>query len=256
MLACAASLAAVMAHGLEGFLFKGIGWRDIFFLLLPFALAIFIPCLYIGDALIATYDSDALQDQPPAEFKAQSSGLLNPGQTAIWKDLLFWCFNGVGSGRWSAWRPWKPTDVAIRFAVAAIKTPINSSLLQTMDAFARHMDGNDRLDKMPTPWARLKMKLETKAFDCMWWRNRHGSDPWDSGYVLFGATTPSKLSQFTPRRATLLIAVGLPEALLKIYIAALHEQQKRYRHPVRLLVLSDEFTTERLAVPVTIIQMH
>ena len=106
------------------------------------------------------------------------------------------------------------------------------------EAFSRHLDGDQRLQALPTGWPRLRLRLAVKLAESLPARRRQRSDPWDCGYLVDSATALQALRHFQPRRATLMVADELPDAALAECTAALTPRQGSFRQPVRLLVIT------------------
>ncbi|NUU36898.1 hypothetical protein [Pseudomonas sp. C2B4] len=201
-----------------------------------FVLALY-PAKRAGPALIASYDDETLRAAPGANFGMRWAGPLGDHQKATWSWLQQWCFGGAGSGR-SPWlQPWVMPNVDQPFSIAMLVGANGTGKSHLAEAFSRHLDGNDRLCALPGEWARLRLRLRTRLQSWVWWRTRKQSDPWDCGYIVEDSAPRTRLSQFLPRRATLLIADQLLPASLEDCIERLNAQRAEFRHPVRLLVI-------------------
>lgn len=174
--------------------------------------------------LLARYDAAALR---APEFAAQSSpwmGLNSAAEQATFDALRRWCL----------------ADSALRLAVAVLdnEAPETASRLALQLALER--DGSWQLSNCHSAFARLQLRAITKLRDALttWrWRTRQDADPWDSGHLRHDPEGLRALNRFRPRRATLIVADGVPRAGLQAAWAALQAQHADYAHPVRLLVV-------------------
>jgi len=188
-------------------------------------------------ALRARYDGDAMRPAPPIPFARPWTGPSGERQQQAWQELERWCMAGAGSGRVPFWRPWAAPDVPQRFAVGLLVGASGTGKSHLAEALSRQLDGDDRLQALPSPGARLRWRLQLKWQDCQWWRARRPEDPWDCGYLVEGAAMQQRLAAFRPRRRTLMVADALAPPVLQASIRTLREQQRGYAHPVRLLVI-------------------
>jgi hypothetical protein len=73
--------------------------------------------------------------------------------------------------------------------------------------------------------------------EALWWRARQANDPWDCGFLNTDAAAVAQVQEFFPRRATLIVAQGVPHSLLRGSLAVLQQRQSMFRQPVRVLVM-------------------
>lgn len=182
--------------------------------------------------LLARYDTAALRVQPPV-----APGPLPEAAARgrVWPALWDWCFEGTAPGSRPFWRPWAPPRMAQRFAVAVLGCAASGPALA--EALSRQLDGSDQLLACSGAAARTGLRLRVKAQDLMWWRARQRRDAWDSGYLVDEPAALTALQAFRPRRASLLVAVGLSAEAVQQRIAVLAARQAGFAHPVRLLVV-------------------
>jgi hypothetical protein len=176
--------------------------------------------------LIARFDREALHVTPPAGYRP---GTLRAEQMAAWQWLEAWCFEGAGDGRSPPPQP---------FGVAVLAGPPGAGRSHLAEAYSRHLDGDLRLQALPAGWPRLRLRLAVKLAESLPGRRRQPGDPWDCGYLGSSAAALQALRRFQPRRATLMVADELPEAVLADCIAALAPRQAGFGQPVRLLVIA------------------
>ncbi|MDO9599142.1 MAG: hypothetical protein Q7J47_15605 [Azoarcus sp.] len=219
-----------------------------------FALGL-IPARRVGPALIARYDGDVMRVEAPTSTAAIRPENIEPRATdpattdlqtlapgdshsqADWHRLQAWCFAGAGSGRSPLWQPWVAPQVEQRFTVGSFAGGMAAHDTGLIERFSRYLDGSTQLDTAGGGLARLLLRLRVKRNDCMWWRERQATDPWDCGYLAPQPATLQHLRHFRPRRATLLLAHELPATDLAACIATLNANCHDFHHPVRLLVL-------------------
>jgi len=201
--------------------------------------------------LIARYDRAALRVEASAGLSGHRAGPLRPHQEAAWNWLQAWCFEGAGDGRSPPWRPRALPQVPQRWSVAWLAGPKGSGRSHLAEAFSRQLDGDDRLQALASGAARLRLRIGVKLADACWWRARRPDDPWDCGYLVDEPAARQALQNFLPRRATLMVADGLPEEALRACVAALAPRQARFRQPVRLLVIATEMPAALARGPTT-----
>jgi hypothetical protein len=235
-LAFALALLCVGFAQFAGLSFNGLG-RDLWVLTLWLFGLCLAPASHVGPALIARYDNDVLRVGPVDVLAVNAAGLWQANQQAAWDQLQHWCFDGAGDGRAPLWQPWAMPRVEQRFSIAVLTGANGVSTSQRVEAFSREIDGSNQLQRAGGAVGRLALRLRVKANDCLWWRARQPTDPWDSGYLIDDAAACKRLRQFLPRRATLMVADTLPSALLRECIAALRARSNDFRHPVRLLIV-------------------
>lgn len=163
----------------------------------------------VTEALVARFDREALRVVPRAD-----GGALDAAAVAA---LQAWCLAGTAP-----------------FAVAVLA---GADASRVAAAFALRLDGTDRLEALPTRAARWRLRLAVKWADAQWWRHRQPDDPWDCGLLVDDPAVRERLPHFRPRRATLMLADGLPPAGALDYAQRLQAQKAAFRHPVRLQVI-------------------
>ena len=163
----------------------------------------------VAEALVARFDGEALRVVPRADGGSGAGGDAG--------SLQAWCRADAGP-----------------FAVAVLA---GADASRVAAAFALRLDGSDRLEALPTRAARWRLRLAVKWADAQWWRRRQPDDPWDCGLLVDAPSVRERLPHFRPRRATLMLADGLPPAVVHDYAQRLQAQQATFRHPVRLLVI-------------------
>ncbi len=183
----------------------------------------------------ARYDGLALR--PPDEARAGPPPDDEPARR-LQAQLRLWCFEGAGSGARPGWRPGARTAVPLRFAVARLEADDPAWSARVANSLCLDLDGTRQLQACAGGTARLRLRLAVKLRDAQWWRSRQPLDPWDSGFVHAGAAGRAHLAGgFLPRRATLVVAAGLPEDALLACVGGLNARQCAFDQPVRLLVL-------------------
>lgn len=207
------------------------------------------PAMRIGPALIARYDQQALRVALQAGGGIHRAAPLGEPLAAAWDDLQRWCFAGAGPGTAPWWHPTALPQIGQRFSVAVLAGADHSHFIE---AFSRHLDGADRLAAAGSSLGRWQLRLSTKLHDCLWWRERQPTDAWDCGYLVDDAQVRQSLAHFQPRRATLLVAQGLPVDALRACIAVLEPRRADFRQPVRLLIVGN--TAHDVLGPITTIQ--
>ena len=189
-------------------------------------------------ALLARFDTRVQRAPEPAAFERVQALLQNPAAGA----LLDWCFAGAGSGAAPLWQPGQRPAVGQRLALAVLTGPGPAAGPAALaQALALHLDGSQQLHAAGGRWAGVFLRLRVKLQNSCWWRQRRARDPWDAGYLLNladSATQLAHLARFVPRRASLLLAEGLPLAHTLACAQALAAQQAAYDHPVRLLIVA------------------
>ena len=184
-------------------------------------------------SLMARFDGAVMRVEPPRAVGPVAVP-LGAAQQATWARLLAWCFAGAGDGRSPFWQPGARPRVEQRFTVATLAEGPDAERAPLVEAFSRHLDGSDQLAAAGGRLAGLLLRLRVKCNDALWWRGRRPADPWDGGYLI-GA--PQALQRFRPRRATLMVADGLGDAVLREALHTLQTNSADFHHPVRLLVV-------------------
>ncbi len=240
-----ALLCVGLAHftGLSVAPASGFG-RDLWVLTLLLFVPSLVPASHVGAVLIARYDSDVLQVAQPDAIDLHATRPRQANQQVVWDQLQRWCFDGAGNGRAPLWCPWATPRVEQRFSIAVLTGLNSGAKSHLVEAFARDIDGTTQLQCAGGAGGRLALRLRVKVIDCLWWRARKPTDPWDSGYLIDDAVAPQRLRQYEPRRATLMVANTLPAALLHECITALNARRADFRHPVRLLIVDTALPNE------------
>jgi hypothetical protein len=95
-----------------------------------------------------------------------------------------------------------------------------------LNALMRELDGDRALQALPSPVARLRLRLGLKVREAI--GRRRATDPWDAGWL----RDLDALLRFEPRRPTLIVASGAQAAARELIAA----RQPLWRQPVRLLI--------------------
>ncbi|MGE0098221.1 MAG: hypothetical protein AB7S86_07710 [Hydrogenophaga sp.] len=185
----------------------------------------------------ARFDGKVLRVAPPAPI-ASAASPPGPAQAA-WQRLHAWCFDGAGDGRSPLWRPWAAPRMEQRFSTASLVLEPVEDRERLVQHFLHHLDGSDQLAAVGGTLARVLLRLRVKRDDCLWWRARRPTDPWDCGYLVGGDDGLHALLRFQPRRATLMVADGLEPATVRAAMRVLQDRSAMFRHPVRLLVVGN-----------------
>ena len=201
-----------------------------------------IPGLALLGIWLARYDRAALRVDPPVPIDPACDAAYY-AQSPLWARLQAWCLAGAGSGRWSFWRPAQLPDVPQRFSVALLDSANAAQKYHLAHAFSQYMDGTEQLLALSGRVARWRLKLAVKAHDCMAWRARQPTDPWDSGYLSADPQALQALVHFLPRRASLLVCVDMVPDALQRCIQILRARSSQFRHPVRLLLVGGDVST-------------
>lgn len=211
--------------------------RDLFAFGLAFFPLMLVPARQLGPTLIARYDDEVLRPPPTGAFVSRWAGPKGDAQVDAWQRLHAWCYAGAGTGRSPFWRPWVTPDVTQRFAVAVLTGDKDVGKSALTEALSRELDGSLKLEACMNRFRALALRLRVKRDDCLWWRTRQNSDPWDSGYLVDGPAARARLAVFAPRRATLIVADEVPSQSLILAIDVLNARRSEFRHPVRLLII-------------------
>lgn len=182
--------------------------------------------------LMARFDGAVLRVAPPTPVTSVATAQDQAG-TEAWARLHAWCFEGAGDGRSPLWQPWAVPTVERRLSVLAFAFEPAEDRARLIERFSRHLDGSDQLANAGGALAGLLLRLRVKRDDCLWWRARRPSDPWDCGYVIDDLDA---VRRFAPRRATLIVVDGLGEAACRALLQTLQARSEVFRHPVRVLV--------------------
>ncbi len=157
--------------------------------------------------------------------------------TAVWAPWAAWCRQGLGDGRRPWWRPWALPALPVPLALAVLEVAPGANAQAALQALQQALDGSHSLQQSGGGAAALLLRLRVKLADAAWWRARQQSDPWDCGRLRPEPESLRRLGVFRPRRATLVVACGLPPAALRQGLAVLKARQARLRQPVRLLLV-------------------
>jgi hypothetical protein len=193
--------------------------------------------------LRARFDGVALQPPLAADASPAPAGPQpDPAQTALGQQLLHWCNAGAGAGAvpWHQPRQWAPVPTPL--AAAYLTGTSSTQLLQWATRFALVLDGSTQLQaasQKSSSIGALAFKLQVKLHDACWWRQRQPADPWDCGFLPGTAAAQAQLAHFVPRRATLVLAHGLPAAVVQQALQQLQARQAAFVQPVRVLVLGE-----------------
>ena len=211
--------------------------RDLLALGLAFFPLMLVPGRQLGPTLIARYDDEALRPWPTGDFGLSWAGPTGDVQVCAWQRLHAWCYAGAGTGRSPFWCPWLMPDVSQRFSIAVLTGDSGVGKSHLAEALSRKLDGSVDLEACTSCLGALRFRLQVKLDNCQWWRSRQGSDPWDSGYLVEDPAARARLTGFSPRRATLIVADELSPQSLILAIEALNARRADFRHPVRLLII-------------------
>ncbi|MDP2264792.1 MAG: hypothetical protein Q8K24_16745 [Hydrogenophaga sp.] len=215
-------------------LWNSVGW---WLALLPAGVLGWVLLRHVLPTLLARFNGAALRLAPPPGTALPTAGPLDAGQRTAWEALASWCHAGTGDGRRPWWRPGALPRVDQRLTVALLQGGSNERHLALAEAFSRELDGSHLLSTAGGRWAGLWLRLRVKRDDVQWWRTRQPADPWDCGYLAGDPAGREALRHFRPRRATLVVAAGLPPEVVREALLWLGAHQHGFAHPVRLLWL-------------------
>jgi hypothetical protein len=192
--------------------------------------------------LASRYDRQTLRVEPPEGTPLGGIQPLTSSQQAIWAQLIRWCMAGYGPGDASFWRPWQAPRIGRRLSLAMMPgAHADIAQLGLVEQFSRQLDGSVELARAGGRWAGWWLRLRVKRNDCLWWRARQVTDPWDCGYLVNEPDVRAALRRFRPRRATLMVLTGgWSIDALRSEIEALNQRSQSFQHPVRLLITSVE----------------
>ncbi len=210
--------------------------RDLAVLVAGFFLPLLKPARVLSRWLLAPYPDETLSRATPAELWLRWAGPLGEVQQKAWDGLHHWC-QDAGSGAVPFLVPWRTPDVASPFSVAVLTGNNGVGKTHLTEAMCLSLDGSAELAACGGAWARARLRLRRKLRQCLWWRPRADSDPWDYGYLVEDPARRKRLGQFLPRRPTLLVADELQPSSLLEAITDLNARRADFRHPVRLLVI-------------------
>lgn len=178
-------------------------------------------------SLFARFDGAVLRVSPPGQPSAPLQ-MPTPAQHRRWAPLLSWCLSGAVGARGLQ------TQLSVALWTAEPGSPDGALI----EAFSRHLDGSHQLLAAGGALAGGLLRLRAKACDVAWWRARRASDPWDCGYVVSEPAVREALTRFSPRRATLMVALGWSQADLEDALSQLVCSSAPWAHPVRWLVVA------------------
>lgn len=207
----------------------------------------------IAPVLVARYDLRLMR--PPGKAGAVLTQAEREGSDALAAALREWCVRGCGTGARALFELWALPQVAQRFAVAECESS-RPGIGSAVECACRELDGSDALDRCTGVSGRMWLRLRVKLLDCVWWRVRQRTDPWDCGYFKADALAWRALSDFLPRRATLIVATDLDAASIRALLRGMEARAAGFAYPVRVLIVSALDTGSALAdapasVPVT-----
>ena len=141
--------------------------------------------------------------------------------------LVAACRLGAGPATRPWAQPWEPARIEWPFGV-----------LQVDDAeVARraclHLDGSWCLADATSAAGRLRIRARAQIADRAWWRPLQASDAWDAGW----APDPGALAGFVPRRATLIVIDGEPDAAGRRALDGLARQADALKRALRVVVV-------------------
>lgn len=168
----------------------------------------------------ARYDLAALQP-PNAAFAVMARAARG---RPVWRSLRRWCLAGTQAP-------------SLRLSVAVLEHADARRAHALAHALCLERDGSLQLLGCRSAAERLALRLKTKLHDVMPGRQRQPTDAWDAGLLPGTASALQALARFEPRRATLLVALGLPVPTLRAICALLHARQPFFDQPVRLLLV-------------------
>ncbi len=210
--------------------------RDLAVLVAGFFLPLLTPARVLSRRLLAPYPDETLSRATPAELWLRWAGPLGEVQQKAWDGLCHWC-QDAGSGAVPLWRPWRVPAIDRAFSVAVLTGNNGVGKTHLTEALCLSLDGSAELAACGGAWASARLRLRRKLRQCLWWRPRADSDPWDYGYLVEDPARRKRLGQFLPRRPTLLVADELQPSSLLEAITDLNARRADFRHPVRLLVI-------------------
>lgn len=231
---------------------NSVGW---WLALLPVTVLAWVLLRHVLPTLLGRFNGAALRLAPPPAAALPASGPLDAEQRAAWRALASWCHAGTGDGRRPWWHPGALPRVEQRLSVALLQGGSTERQLALAEAFSRELDGSHLLSAAGGRWAGLWLRLRVKRDDVQWWRARQPADPWDCGYLAGDPAGREALRHFRPRRATLVVAAGLPTEVVQEALLWLGAHQPRFAHPVRLLWLEPSAPSGPADDPVTVIRL-
>lgn len=214
-------------------------WRDLAGLLAGCFVLCLAPARHVGPTLVARFDGLALRVEPDGDLVPGATTLSEHSSRLTWAGLQHWCLHGSGPGCAPLWRPGALPDVELRLSVAVLTGGTEVDRRRLAEVFSRHIDGSTRLQTLGSRLQGLGWRLRIKLAECQWWRPLPPATPWDAGYLPLSAAAVEPLARFRPRRPTLIVADGLHPQVLAQALGALQANQASFRHPVRLLVLTE-----------------
>lgn len=168
---------------------------------------------------LASFDNARLQAVAQSSVRSRSC----PRTEA----LVAACRLGAGPATRPWARPWEPARIEWPFGV-----------LQVDDAdVARRaclqMDGSWWLSDAASKTSRLAIRARAQCAGLAWWRPLQASDAWDAGW----APNPGALAGFVPRRATLIVIDGEPDAAGRRALDSLARQADALKRALRVVLV-------------------
>lgn len=178
--------------------------------------------------LMARYDAQLLHPPAPPGPTAVAAE-LPPPEREVQQQLLAWCRQGAGYGH---------AAIPLPLGIALLTGVPDTGPCALVEDAALQLDGSHVLLAAGGRWRQRLFRLRVKWDECRWWRPRAADAPWDSGYLVGSAHALARLARFQPRRPTLMVAQGLPDATLHHVLHVLGSRHADFRQPVRLLVVA------------------
>lgn len=166
---------------------------------------------------LSRFDSRRLQAVATTAVQARSC--------AHTQALVAACRLGAGP----ATRPW-----AEPFGHTRIEWPYGSFQVDDAEVARRaclQLDGSWWMADASVA-GRLAIRAKALLTDATWWRALQPHDAWDAGF----ASDPGALMGFVPRRATLIVIEGEPDAEGRKALDSLARQADALRHAIRVLI--------------------
>ena len=167
---------------------------------------------------LSRFDSHRLQAVAPAAVHARSCVRT--------QALVKACRLGAGP----ATRPWGQP-----FGQTRIEWPFGSFQVDDAEVARRaclQLDGSWWMADASAA-GRLAVRAQALWADAAWWRPLQERDAWDAGFAL----DPAALAGFIPRRATLIVIEGEPDAEGRRALDALARQADALRRAIRVLIV-------------------
>jgi hypothetical protein len=189
-----------------------------------------LPAAHRLSGLGQRFDGQTLQP-------AQAGPPVDTRDQAVLRALHAWCLadSGPGSSVWA--RPLAQPVVGQRLKLATLG-PATPRALGVAGQLGLQLDGSLQMAELGTV-GRIRLRLQTKLHDAMWWRPLQPADPWDCGQLRAPPAGPLALTAFTPRRPTLIVLAGLAPPERQQVVQTLQQRQAAWAHAVRVLVVAD-----------------